>query len=168
MLSLKVGARVRCLKNIMRDGDLETANNQQGTVLAIDVPRNTVTVRWDAVGCIEAKETVVRRCWWLKKQKFTGPGRCAVHVVVKQVPLSLAWAVTLHAAQGSSVDRPVNVDHTKKTQVDGRWTEEPGAAYVALSRATRLDHMRLLRPLKISDFRAHPEVQEYYRSLPSL
>ena len=54
-----------------------------------------------------------------------------MHVVVKQVPLSLAWAVTLHAAQGSTSTDPVNVDHTKRTQVDGKWVAEPGGAYVA-------------------------------------
>ena len=91
-----------------------------------------------------------------------------MHVVVKQVPLSLAWAVTLHAAQGSSIDRPVNVDHTKKTKVDGKWVAEPGGAYVAVSRATELEHMRLLEPLKASDFRAHDDVKAFYRSLPTL
>ena len=91
-----------------------------------------------------------------------------MHVVVKQVPLSLAWAVTLHAAQGSSIDKPVNVDHTKRTQVDGKWVAEPGGAYVALSRATELEHMRLLQPLRATDFRAHPEVKAFYRSLPTL
>ena len=102
VLSLKVGARVRCLRNILRDGELETANNQLGTVVDIDARWNEVTVRWDAVGCIEANETVVRRCWWLKKQRFTGPGRCDVHVVVKQVPLSLACVLHSRGGQGGT------------------------------------------------------------------
>ena len=169
VLSLKVGARVRCLKNIMRNGALETANNQVGTVVDINSVFNEVTVLWDRVGCIEAQTTTVQRCWWLKKQSFTGPDECTVHVVVKQVPLALAWAVTLHSAQGSSVDSPVDVDHKKKIPIGGnKWAAEPGATYVGLSRATRLEHMRILEPLRMKDFRAHPAVKEYYRSLPTI
>ena len=75
-----------------------------------------------------------------------------------------AWSCTLRRG----IDKPVNVDHTKRTQVDGKWVAEPGGAYVALSRATELEHMRLLEPLKASDFRAHPDVKAFYRSLPTL
>ena len=44
VLSLKVGARVRCLR-LLRDGELETASNQLGTVVDIDAQWNEVTVR---------------------------------------------------------------------------------------------------------------------------
>jgi ATP-dependent DNA helicase PIF1 len=47
-------------------------------------------------------------------------------VTAKNFPVSLAWAMTIHKAQGTSLDR---------MQVDLRGLWEPGQAYVALSRA---------------------------------
>ena len=113
VLCVKVGARVRCTKNISRDGNLVTANNQVGTVVAIDPLEKTVSVRWDRVGCIDECVTEVRQTWWIKRQSFRVSGR-VVHSIAKQLPLSLAWAVTLHSAQGPVFDRPVNIDHTKR------------------------------------------------------
>jgi len=48
-------------------------------------------------------------------------------VTARNFPISLAWAVTIHKAQGSTLD---------KIWVDIRRLWEPGQAYVALSRVT--------------------------------
>lgn len=66
-----------------------------------------------------------------------------------QLPLQLAWALTIHKSQGKTFDRVV---------VDlGRGTFAHGQAYVALSRCRRLDRLVLARPLKrghlLSDWR---------------
>ena len=62
-----------------------------------------------------------------------------------QIPLRLAWAVTIHKAQGKTFER-VMVDF-------GRGTFAGGQAYVALSRCTTLDGLHLKRPLRKSDIR---------------
>jgi len=57
-----------------------------------------------------------------------------------QYPLRLAWAVTIHKAQGKTFDDVV-VDF-------GRGTFAPGQAYVALSRCTSMAGLVLRRPLE--------------------
>lgn len=72
-----------------------------------------------------------------------------------QVPLILAWALSIHKAQGQTLDR-VKVDLGK--------VFEKGQAYVALSRATSMQGLQVLRfdPTKVM---AHPRVRTFYSNL---
>jgi len=72
-----------------------------------------------------------------------------------QVPLILAWALSVHKSQGQTLDR---------VRVDLRNTFEKGQAYVALSRARSLGtlEVRNFDPLKVM---AHPRVIEWYKGL---
>jgi hypothetical protein len=54
---------------------------------------------------------------------------------VKGMPLTLAWAITIHKAQGMTLDR-VTIDL-------GRKEFTSGLTFVALSRATTFDGMRV-------------------------
>lgn len=73
----------------------------------------------------------------------------------EQLPLLLAWAMSIHKAQGQSIDR---------LRVDLRRTFEKGQIYVALSRATSKEHLEVFnfdhRKVSISN-----EVREFYRTL---
>ena len=72
-----------------------------------------------------------------------------------QVPLILAWALSIHKAQGQTLER-VKVDLGK--------IFEKGQAYVALSRATCQEGLQILRfdPKKVM---AHDKVRNFYNSL---
>ena len=74
-----------------------------------------------------------------------------------QVPLILAWALSIHKAQGQTLDR-VKVDLGK--------IFEKGQAYVALSRATCQEGLQITRfdPKKVM---AHDRVRTFYDSLYS-
>lgn len=74
-----------------------------------------------------------------------------------QYPLILAWAVTIHKAQGQTLDQ-VLVDL-------GRGAFAPGQVYVALSRCRTLQGLRLARPLQVSEVKTDPLVKQFYRQL---
>jgi ATP-dependent DNA helicase PIF1 len=76
----------------------------------------------------------------------------------KQIPLILAWALSIHKAQGQTLER-VKVDLGK--------VFEKGQAYVALSRATTKDGLQILnfRPEKV---RTHHKVAQFYEALYSV
>lgn len=74
-----------------------------------------------------------------------------------QIPLILAWALSIHKAQGQTLER-VKVDLGK--------VFEKGQAYVALSRATCKEGLQVLRFDK-RKVMAHEKVAEFYRNLSS-
>lgn len=76
----------------------------------------------------------------------------------RQLPLILAWALSIHKAQGQTLER---------VKVDLRKVFENGQAYVALSRATCQEG------LQVSGFdknkvTAHPRVAQFYQTLYSV
>lgn len=75
-----------------------------------------------------------------------------------QIPLILAWALSIHKAQGQTLER-VKVDLGK--------IFEKGQAYVALSRATCQEGLQITRfdPRKVM---AHDRVRNFYNSLYSI
>lgn len=75
----------------------------------------------------------------------------------KQVPLILAWALSIHKAQGQTLER---------VKVDLGNVFEKGQAYVALSRATTQEGLQVLNFQK-ARVMAHARVVEFYNKLYS-
>lgn len=77
-------------------------------------------------------------------------------IIRKQIPLKLAWAITVHKSQGASLDC-VELDI-------GSSIFEYGQTYVALSRVRSIDGLNIkdFNPKKIM---AHPRVIEFYDSI---
>lgn len=75
-----------------------------------------------------------------------------------QVPLILAWALSIHKAQGQTLSL---------VKIDLGNVFEKGQAYVALSRATSIDGLQVLNfnPHKVQ---AHPKIKAFYASLSRL
>ncbi len=74
----------------------------------------------------------------------------------EQIPLRLAYALTIHKAQGASLDSAL---------IDvGESTFEYGQAYVALSRVRSMESLYIF-DIKPSAFRANPSVAGFYRKI---
>ena len=77
-------------------------------------------------------------------------------VTREQIPLRLAYALTIHKAQGASLDSAL---------IDvGPSTFEYGQAYVALSRVRSLESL-FIYEISPRAFRAHPLVKKFYEKL---
>ncbi|KAK2540238.1 hypothetical protein Q9233_001110 [Columba guinea] len=91
----------------------------------------------------------------IKMEKWVFKGPSGVHLSHQQLPLKLAWAISIHKSQGMSLDCvEISLSHVF----------ESGQAYVALSRARGLAGLRVL------DFdpkvvRADPSVLQFYKQL---
>jgi ATP-dependent exoDNAse (exonuclease V) alpha subunit len=73
-----------------------------------------------------------------------------------QYPFRLAWAVTIHKSQGKTFDR-VAIDI-------GRGTFASGQTYVALSRCTSFEGIRLIAPVKKQHIHTDPRIYKFLTS----
>ncbi|KAG5646037.1 hypothetical protein DXG03_004460 [Asterophora parasitica] len=69
-----------------------------------------------------------------------------------QVPLILAWAMSVHKSQGQTLTR---------VKVDLGRTFEKGQAYVAISRATTMEHLQIMN-FQPGMIMAHPRVIQWH------
>jgi ATP-dependent DNA helicase PIF1 len=153
-LVLKRGARVMFVKN---DPEENWVNGSLGEVQAVS--STTVIVKLDdgTVVSVEAQEWQQLEYWF---DDAADEIRQRVVGRYKQMPLQLAWAVTIHKSQGLTFDR-VHV-HL------GRGAFSAGQTYVALSRCRTMEGMTLEAPIGAGDVRCDPRVVTFMRgSVPA-
>lgn len=113
-LHLKIGARVMCVKNNFDEG---YANGTLGIVTSCRPGADP------KIKTLSGKIISIEQASW----KIEENGK--VLAEIRQYPLRLAWAITVHKSQGMSLDE-VEVDLSKSF--------ESGMGYVALSRVRTL------------------------------
>lgn len=147
ILELKVGAQVMLLSNMNIEEGL--VNGSRGVVVGFE---STPTSGMRKMPVVQFARTriAVERFTWEYEVVDTGL------VMYRQVPLQLAWAVTIHKAQGLSLD-------CVELALD-RSVFEYGQAYVALSRVRSLNGLRLTS-FTPAVLLAHPVVKSFYASL---
>lgn len=149
-LKLKVGAQVMFVKN-----DSETprrwVNGTIGTITKLS--ESYVKVK------VGKKEHIVQKdSWEIYDYKYDSQLK-SIEKFEKgsfsQIPLKLAWAVTIHKSQGKTFEKVI-IDLG-----NGAFTH--GQTYVALSRCTKFDKMYLRMPLRRSDFITDRKVLDFHR-----
>lgn len=157
-LELKAGAQVMFTKN---DANKRWVNGTIGRVLELGqrdvkveikhgrVPEvvHVEPVSWEQYGGYEydpSKDRIV--------PKLIGR--------YTQLPLMLAWAVTIHKAQGKTLGK-VFVDFGDRAFATGQ-------VYVALSRVQSLDDLRLARPVRKDDVKCDSDGIKFYRQLAAM
>jgi ATP-dependent exoDNAse (exonuclease V) alpha subunit len=132
-LRLKIGAVVMFVRNNFGRGYV---NGTLGKVVGFDEESG-----YPIVETIHKKEIIATPETWRIEHHET------VIAEISQVPLRLAWAITVHKSQGMSLDAAV-IDLSKA------FVE--GMGYVALSRVRRLEGIQLLGINEMA-FEVHPE-----------
>jgi ATP-dependent DNA helicase PIF1 len=119
VLELKIGAEVMFVANNFGAGFV---NGTRGRVVAF-------TDNMPVVELANGREIKVERHSW----KLEEDGRTRAEVA--QLPLRLAWAITIHKSQGMSLDG---------AEIDLSRSFTPGMGYVALSRVRSMDGVYLI------------------------
>lgn len=133
-LCLKTGAAVMFTKNNPQEGFV---NGTLGTVERFDKQDGNPIVKTR-----NGRRVAVEPMDWAMEENG------AIRARITQLPLRLAWAITVHKSQGISLDEAV---------VDLSNVFEFGQGYVALSRVRRLSGLHLLGWNQRA-FEVHPEV----------
>ena len=132
---LCVGAQVLCTRNFP---ELGLANGSRGVITQMD--GSGVTFKKMSGQCVRVA---------LFDVPFDSPTN-----KIQYLPVKLAWAITIHSAQGMTIDA---------LEVDlGSDIFAFGQAYTGLSRATSLSSVRIVNVLP-SSFVTSPKVLEFYR-----
>src|SRR5262249_48634960 len=121
-LKLKIGAEVMFIKN---DNQGKYVNGTRCVVVGFE----KTSAAWPIVKTYDDQVFVAYPDEW----KYEDNG--IIRAIITQVPLRLAWAITIHKSQGMTLDA---------AEIDLGDAFEPGMGYVALSRVRSLSGLKLM------------------------
>ena len=142
-LELKVGAQVILLRNLSVGSGL--CNGARGVVVRFAPATGHPLVRFTT----GAEVSITPAVWSTLQGGMVVASR-------EQLPLDLAWALSIHKSQGMTLDR---------ARISLANVFEYGQAYVALSRLRGLEGAQLVGGFDPRSIRAHPRVLAYYDAL---
>ena len=141
-LKLKIGARVILLKNYPRHG---LVNGSLGVVVNFLDGEDTPQVDFDRGGLFTVKPDT----WNIETEGTVQASRT-------QIPLCLAWALTIHKSQGMTIDL---------LEVNLRGSFASGQVYVALSRASSLEGLTIGDAFDPSLIHANSRALAFYEKI---
>jgi ATP-dependent exoDNAse (exonuclease V) alpha subunit len=145
-LLLKIGCQVMCIVNLDTDSTIPIVNGSCGIVIDFSecgypiVKFNSGVIRTIGPYVWEMEDSL---------EKKSGYG-------IKQIPLILSWAITIHKSQGCTLD-VAEIDLRRNIFMCGQM-------YVALSRVRSLNGLYLLG-LSVNSLFVNNKVLSYYNNL---
>ncbi len=134
-LKLKIGAQVMFIKN---DASGNYLNGTRAIVTGFEKSPDGLPI----------VKTYDQRMLVVKPEDWKYEDNDVVRATITQIPLRLAWAITIHKSQGMTLDA---------AEIDLGDAFEPGMGYVALSRVRRLDGLKLMN-LNEMALKVHPKI----------
>lgn len=147
-LVIKPGAQVMFVKNDTTAH--EYYNGLIGQVISVN--EKSATIR---VAGRQTPIEVTPQVWENTRYKIneaTNTIETEVQGTFAQMPLRLAWAITIHKSQGLTFDRVI---------IDAGASFAPGQVYVALSRCRTIEGLVLATPIAEDSLRPDPAVAQY-------
>lgn len=155
-LELKIGAQVMFVKN---DPNPEKAyfNGKIGTLVSYDEKEKTLCVKSGS------EHITVSRVKWQNFEYSINPENNEIEEKeigsFEQIPLRLAWAITIHKSQGLTFDKLI---------VDAGQAFAHGQVYVALSRCTSLEGLVLKTRISPNALVSDYSVDNFVNKMPEL
>lgn len=152
-LVLKVGAQVMFVKN---DTSREKLfyNGKIGKV--VDIDEGVVMV--ECAG--DPEPLTVQSVQWSNYKYAINPENDEIEETVigtfDQLPLKLAWAITIHKSQGLTFEKAI---------IDAQLSFASGQVYVALSRCKTLEGLVLSSPIRTSSIISDPTVKHFSKQV---
>jgi ATP-dependent exoDNAse (exonuclease V) alpha subunit len=154
-LRLKPGARVIFTQN---DPSRAWVNGTMGSVH--EVTERTLRVEVETASGSGLVANVKPTTWPRYQYAYDADSKRLIREEVgsyTQLPIAPAWAITIHKAQGQTLERAV-VDLDR-----GAFSE--GQTYVALSRCRSLEGLRIKRPIRPADVICDERIKQLYRRI---
>jgi ATP-dependent DNA helicase PIF1 len=133
-LELKIGAEIMFVANDFAEGFV---NGSRGKIV-------------DIVEDIPVIQLATGRTIYVQPHTWTLNEDGKIKAEITQLPVRLAWAITIHKSQGMSLDA---------AEIDLSKSFSPGMGYVALSRVRSLDGL-YLHGLNSISLSMHPQISE--------
>lgn len=154
VLRLCIGAKIMITRNIYfkdHKGTPDVVNGSFGFVSDINADKSIVKVN-----LMDGTQLSLEKNSWDMIEYVWNDEKNILETKVvgsfRQFPLRLGWALTIHKAQGMTLEC---------VDIDVQEAFAPGQAYVALSRCKSIEGLYLQKPISISNVKIDPIIKKF-------